>query len=120
MCQNDWLLTGLFTHLRYIHRCIGYVTEAELFDMPKDFCLAEDVNAARQGAGCRLASQGVCSAERDKLLSGTWSQGHAWAVRQPGVCSGNVDLPDLKVVETTTGAEQERETQTQAFPKFIA
>ena len=54
MCQNDSLLTGLLAHIRYIPRCIGYVTEAELFDMPKYFCLAEDVNAARQGAGWQV------------------------------------------------------------------
>ena len=60
-CQNDWLVTGPLAHTRYIPRYIRYVTEGVFRDIPKDFCPAEDVKAARQGVCNRLAFQGVCN-----------------------------------------------------------
>ena len=58
-CQNDWLVTGPLAHTRYIPRYIGYVTEGGIRDIPKKFCLAEDMNAARQGVCNRPAFQEV-------------------------------------------------------------
>ena len=60
-CQNNWLVTGPLAHTRYIPRYIGYVTEGGCRDIPKDFCAAEDMKAARQGVCNRLAFQGVCN-----------------------------------------------------------
>ena len=60
-CQNDWLVTGPLAHTRYISRYIGHVTKGGFCDIPKDFCPAEDMKAARQGVCNRLAFQGVCS-----------------------------------------------------------
>ena len=60
-CQNDWLVTGPLAHTRYIPRYIGYVTEGGCRDIPKVFCPAEDMKAARQGVCNRLAFQGVCN-----------------------------------------------------------
>ena len=60
-CQNDWLVTGPLAHTRYIPRCIGYVTEGGFRDIPRDFCPAEDIKAARQGVCNRPAFQGVCN-----------------------------------------------------------
>ena len=60
-CKNDWLVTGPLAHTRYIPRYIGYVTEGGFCDIPKVFCPAEDMKAARQGVCNRLAFQGVCN-----------------------------------------------------------
>ena len=60
-CQNDWLVTGPLAHTHYIPRYMGYVTEGGFRDIPKDFCPAEDMKAARQGVCNRLALQGVCN-----------------------------------------------------------
>ena len=60
-CQNDWLVTGPLAHTRYIPRYIGYVTEGDFRDIPKVFCPAEDMKAARQGVCNTLAFQGVCN-----------------------------------------------------------
>ena len=60
-CQNDWLVTGPLAHSRYIPRYIGYVTEGGFRDIPRDFCPAEDIKAARQGVCNRPAFQGVCN-----------------------------------------------------------
>ena len=59
-CQNDWPLTGTLAHTRYIPRYIGCVTEECFRNIPKDFCPAEDMKAARQGVCNRLAFQGIC------------------------------------------------------------
>ena len=56
-----WLVTGPLAHTRYILRYIGCVTEGGFRDIPKDFCPAEDMKAARQGVCNRLAFQGVCN-----------------------------------------------------------
>ena len=60
-CQNEWLVTGPLAHTRYIPRYIGYITEGGFRDIPKVFCPAEDMKAARQGVCNRLAFQGVCN-----------------------------------------------------------
>ena len=54
-CRNDWLVTGTLAHTPYIHRYIGYVTEAGFRDIPKDFCPVEDMKAERQRVCNRLA-----------------------------------------------------------------
>ena len=63
-CQNDWLVTGPLAHTRYIPHYIGYVTEGGFRDIPRDFCPAEDIKAARQGVCNRPAFQGVCNCNR--------------------------------------------------------
>ena len=60
-CQNEWLVTGPLANNRYIPRYIGYITEGGFRDIPKVFCPAEDMKAARQGVCNRLAFQGVCN-----------------------------------------------------------